>query len=361
MTKSIIPLDGIAAERFKTFPILERLNAASRGLAEFKGIVATIPNQEILVSSLAIQEAKDSSEIENIVTTHDEIFREASFPGESANPAAKEVLRYRQALTVGTRLLAETGLITNNHIIAIQAELEQNDAGFRRLPGTKLKDGAGRVVYEPPQEPAEVLRLMGELERFINGEAGYDADPMIRMALIHHQFESIHPFYDGNGRTGRIVNVLYLINQGLLDLPVLYMSRYIVRTKSEYYRLLQAVRVDDAWEEWVTYMLTAVERTAHEGIRLTVAIRDALLDVKHRVRKAHHFYSQDLINYLFSHPYARIQHLERELGVSRITATKYLDRLAADGILEKMKLGRNSFYINTRLYGILTEMPRMER
>lgn len=355
MTKTIPPLESIDPRRFETPEVLKRLAGASRQLAELKGVVASIPNQQVLLSTLGIQEAKDSSEIENIVTTHDELFREASATDEGGNPAAKEVLRYRQALLVGFGLVRTKGVLSNNMIIRIQQELEQNEAGFRRQPGTALRDGAGRIVYTPPQEYRTIVRLMGDLERFINGEVEYPADPLIRMSLIHHQFESVHPFYDGNGRTGRILNVLYLVKEGLLDIPVLYMSRHIVRTKSEYYRLLQAVREQDRWEEWVLYMLTAVEETARQGIATVVAIREALLDVKHRVRRDYKFYSQDLINNVFSYPYTKIQFLEKELGVSRITATKYLDRLADGGILQKLKIGRSSFYMNTALVRILTD------
>jgi Fic family protein len=247
-------------------------------------------------------------------------------------------------------------MLTNNHILRVQAELERNDTGFRRVPGTALRDGEGRIVYTPPQDAREIERLMGELERFINAES-QSLDPLVRMALIHHQFESIHPFYDGNGRTGRIVNVLYLVKEGLLDAPVLYMSRHIVHTKPEYYRLLQDVRERDAWEEWVVYMLTAVEETAREGIAAVAAIRRAMLDVKHRVRANYRFYSQDLINNLFSHPYTKIQFVERDLGVSRLTAMRYLDELSAGGVLRKLKVGRSNFYINVALFEILAGEP----
>jgi len=337
----IPPLTSLAPSRFDRPDILKALNAASRQLAELKGVAASMPNQGILISTLGLQEAKDSSAIENIVTTHDELFRAAAFPEAAAGAATKEVAHYR-------------GLLTNNDILRIQAELEQNDAGFRRLPGTALKDGGGRTVYTPPQDPGAIVRLMGDLERFINDDALFAADPLIKMALIHHQFESIHPFYDGNGRTGRIVNVLYLVKLGLLDIPVLYMSRHIVRTKSEYYRLLQAVRERDAWEDWVLYMLAAVERTAAEGIATIQAIKALLLDVKHRTRSQFKFYSQDLINNMFSHPYTKIEFIQNDLKVSRLTATRYLDALTDAGFLAKQKIGRTNYYINEPLYRILT-------
>jgi len=350
----IRPLTDLRSERFDRPDILKRLTAASRKLAELKGVAATMPNQAILINTLGLQEAKDSSEIENIVTSHDELFRDAAFPEAAGSAATKEVAHYRQALGVGFEAVRASGLLTNNHILDIQAELEQNRAGFRKLPGTALKGDGGRTVYTPPQAPDTILKLMADLERFINDDALFDADPLIKMALVHHQFESIHPFYDGNGRTGRIINVLYLVKQGLLDIPVLYMSRHIVRTKPDYYRLLQEVRDRDVWEEWVLYMLTAVEQTAAEGITTIQAIKSLLMDYKHRIRAEYRFYSQDLINNLFSHPYTKIEFVEHDLKVSRLTATKYLDALVTGGFLNKRKIGRSNYYINLSLYGILT-------
>lgn len=350
-------LELLNASRFDTPAILKKLASASRHLAELKGVAAAIPIQGILINTLGLQEAKDSSEIENIVTTHDELFKDDADPDAFANPAAKEVLRYRQALRVGFEQVRTTGLLTANQIIAIQAELERNNAGFRKLPGTALKDGAGRTVYTPPQDPVEIIELMRQLERFMNEPTLFDADPLIKMALIHHQFESIHPFYDGNGRTGRIVNVLYLVKEGLLDIPVLYLSQHIVRTKAEYYRLLQTVRDDDSWEDWVLYMLEAVEVTAQQTIRTVQSIKAALMDYKHRIRAEHKFYSQDLINNLFMHPYTKIEFLQRDLDVSRLTATKYLDLLAETGFLHKQKIGRSNYYVNLALNQILLGQP----
>ena len=347
-------LTSLEPARFESAAILKKLASASRQLAELKGVAASIPNQGILINTLGLQEAKDSSAIENIVTTHDELYRDAAFPEGASSASAKEVLRYRQALGVGFQAVVTSGLMTTNDILRIQAELAKKSAGFRKLPGTALKDGAGRTVYTPPQHPSEIVALMTDLERLINDDMAFDADPLIKMALIHHQFESIHPFYEGNGRTGRIINVLYLVKQGLLDIPVLYLSRHIVRTKPDYYRLLQDVRDRDVWEEWVMYMLTAVEATAREGIATIGAIKEALLDSKHRIRAHFRFYSHDLINNLFTHPYTKIQFVERDLNVSRLTATKYLEALAAAGFLVKRRIGRSNYYINVSLYAILT-------
>jgi Fic family protein len=306
--------------------------------------VTIAPSAMLTADSTSVTEGKPFTEL----------FRDAAFPENGGSAATKEVARYRQALRVGFEAVRSSGLLTNNHILRIQLELEQNTAGFRKLPGTALKTSNGRVVYTPPQDPSVINDLMSDLERFINESERFSADPLIKMALIHHQFESIHPFYDGNGRTGRIINVLYLVKEGLLDIPVLYLSRYIVRRKSDYYRLLQSVRERDTWEEWVLYILTAVETVAREAIVTIQAIKTLLLDYKHRIRDRYRFYSQDLINNLFSHPYTKIEFIQTDLNVSRLTATKYLEALTADGFLEKRKVGRSNYYINERLYEILT-------
>jgi Fic family protein len=352
---SLNAFSKLVPDRFETPQVLKKLASASRSLAELKGVATSIPNQAILIDTFGMLEAKDSSAIENIIVTHDDLFREESHPELAVNSAVKEVVRYRQALRVGFESVQETGLITLNQIQRIQAELEGNNAGFRKVPGTMLKNGSGQVVYAPPQDPSEIVRLMGDLETFLNDPGRFPADPLVKMALSHYQFESIHPFYDGNGRTGRILNVLYLVKEGLLEIPALYMSMAIFRTKSDYYRLLQAVRERDAWEEWVVYMLDAVEQSALHGVTVVKAIREALLEAKHRIRDKHKFYGQILLNTLFTHPYVRIQHLERGLGVSRLTATKYLEALAADGLLVKRRGGRSNVYINVSLAEILTK------
>ena len=351
---STIPsLQSIPASRFETPEILKSLNRATRALAELKGAAVSLPQQNILINTLTLQEAKDSSEIENIVTTHDKLYQQEHGETRAANPATKEVLRYREALWTGYASVRDSGLLTTNQILMIQEELEKNKAGFRKVPGTSLKDNTGRTVFTPPQNGAEIVSLMADLETFINGTPAYDADPLIRMALIHHQFETIHPFYDGNGRTGRIINVLYLVKEGLLGIPVLYLSRPLVRAKGDYYRLLQAVRTEDAWEEWVLFILSAIETSALSTNRTIAKIHAAFQDAKHRIRAEFRFYSQDLINNLFTHPYTRISFIQRDLKVSRITATRYLDELAGAGFLEKRKIGRSLYYLNLPLIDIL--------
>ncbi|MEM9092662.1 MAG: Fic/DOC family N-terminal domain-containing protein [Cyanobacteria bacterium P01_F01_bin.53] len=227
----------------ETKVVLRKLIQANKALAELKGLVATIPNERILINTLTLQEAKDSSAIENIITTQDELFQSDIASQAFTTSAAKEVYAYANALSHGFEQVKVQRLLTNNHILEIQAILEENSAGFRKLPGTSLKnDATGRVIYNPPQDATEIVSLMSDLEQFINDDTLCDWDPLTKMAVIHHQFESIHPFYDGNGRTGRIINVLYLVKEGLLDIPVLCLSRYINQNKREYYRLLQNVK-----------------------------------------------------------------------------------------------------------------------
>ncbi len=340
----------------ETKPVLKALANAHRYLAELKGLSKSIPNQAILISTLSLQEAKDSSAIENIITTHDALYKEELFPGLTINPAAKEVRNYVNALRKGFSLVRKTGLLTSSHILQIQAELERNDAGYRKLPGTQLKnEQSGEVVYTPPQSAAEIQALMANLEKAINDDSIWDVDPLIKMAVIHYQFESIHPFYDGNGRTGRIINVLYLVQKGLLDIPVLYLSRAIIKSKGDYYRLLQKTRNEASWEEWVLYMVSSIETTARHTIGIVQDIGKALAEYKSKIRDSQKFYSQDLINHLFHHPYTKIDFLQRDLKVSRLTATRYLDALSKAGFLKKQKIGRSNYYSNTALFRILAK------
>ncbi len=346
----------------ETAAVLRALAQAHRHLAELKGRAAAIPNQGILNDALALQEAKASSEIENIVTTQDELFRASGFPENPSSVDAKEVARYAEALREGfveQRRLG--GLLTNNMIIAMFQTLKRTDETFRTTPGTALKnDQTGEMVDVPPQEGNAVRAHMAALERFINDDDISDLDPLVKMAIIHHQFESIHPFSDGNGRVGRIINMLYLTHTGLLDVPVLYLSRWITGRKGDYYRLLQAVRDTcgsaDAWEAWLLYMIRGVAQTAKDTLALIEGMRVLMADYKQRIRSGHpKVYSQDLLNNLFRHPYTRIEYVEKELGVSRPTATKYLDTLAAAGFLSKQRIGRNNYYMNQRLVALFVD------
>lgn len=336
----------------ETPTVLRALKNAHRHLAELKGRAASIPNQAILINSLSLQEAKASSEIENIVTTQDELFQASLFLDGPGSPAAKEVASYRDALHCGFESLKKTsGLLTSNTIIEMFQVLKRTDEEFRATPGTALKNEAtGALVYVPPQSWDEIVAHMTELERFINDDSLSDLDPLVKMALIHHQFESIHPFSDGNGRIGRIINVLYLTRVGLLEIPILYLSRYVTTHKADYYRLLQTVRDDDAWEPWLLYILQAVSETSRQTLELIEGMRALMADYKQRLR-AHPSirYSQDLLNNLFRHPYTRIEFLQVDLGVTRQTAAKYLDQLAEAGFVEKHQQGRNNYYVNTPL------------
>jgi len=329
----------------ETKKILKKLASAHRALAELKGIVSSIPNENILINTLGLQEAKDSSAIENIITTHDDIFKaELNLEGfKSLN--AKEVQNYISALKKGFGLITKNKILTNNDIIAIQSELEKNNAGFRKVPGTALKNSTtGEIVYTPPQDYDTILDLMTNLEQYINDERMSEFDTLVKMAIIHYQFESIHPFYDGNGRTGRIINVLYLVMNDLLNLPILYLSRYIIEHKADYYKLLQEVRETDNWENWVLYLLDGIEQIAKETIVLIGKISDLIYEYKNLLRNNYKFYSQDLLNNLFKHPYTKIEFIENDLGVSRITASKYLNQLAKDKVQKRKIRNRKLLY-----------------
>ncbi len=335
--------------------ILKKLPMAHAALAELKGVAASIPNQEILINSLGLQEAKDSSAIENIITTHDELFLSELDLGTFNSLQAKEVQNYIAATKRGFALISETGLLTNATIIKIQEVLEANNAGFRRLPGTALKNTAtGEAIYLPPQNHDDIVQLMGNLEKYINENSLCDLDPIVKMAIIHFQFESIHPFYDGNGRTGRIMNILYLILQELQTLPILYLSSYIIKNKQHYYAYLQQVRDTGNWESWLLFMIDAVQVTARQTIDLVIAIQAQMRTMKKRLKETYKFYSQDLLNNLFKHPYTKIDFLIEELGVSRLTASNYLNKLADDGVLRKEKLGTANYYVNEPLFSLLS-------
>ncbi len=336
--------------------ILKALPAAHAALAELKGLASTIPNENILINTLGLQEAKDSSAIENIITTHDDLYKSELNLDAFKSLQAKEVQNYISALKKGFELITKTGLLTNKSILQIQEVLEDNNAGFRKLPGTALKNSAtGETIYTPPQDYEEIMRLMANLERYINDSEMQDYDPLIKMAVIHFQFESIHPFYDGNGRTGRIINILYLILEKLQTLPILYLSNYIIKNKSDYYRYLQKVRGENSWEDWVLFMIKGVEQTSRETIELILKIKELMLDHKHRLRDNYKFYSQDLLNNLFKHPYTKIEFVVNDLGVSRLTAANYLNKLAEDNMLRKDKLGTGNYYINIELFELLTK------
>ena len=310
----------------ETKEILKQVAKSERALGELKGFIQKIPNQAILLNTLPLQEAKASSEIENIVTTQDEVFRISA--DDIVNPNSKEVQSYNQALLRGFEIIKKEKLLLNKHIIELQTIIKKNDAGFRTQAGTHLKNNRGKIIYTPPQDKVEIENLMANLEEFINNDEVSDINPLVKMALIHHQFESIHPFYDGNGRVGRIINILYLSLKGLLDIPTLYLSRYIIDNKNSYYKLLQETRKKDNWDKWLLFMLKGLEITANQTTKLIDSIVELMQEYKINIRTNHpNIYSQDLINTLFTHPYTKIEFVVKDLGCYRQTASKYLNTL----------------------------------
>ncbi|MGV6801070.1 MAG: Fic family protein [bacterium] len=349
---------------FETIAIYKILAEAKAGLAELKGIANAIPNQNILIETLSLQEAKESSEIENIITTQDDLYKSHYKSGEGLTGPAKEVILYRDAIRLGWKHLQESnGLITNRALIHQYQLLKSRMNGFRQNSGTVLKNTSGEIIYVPPQQSENIIRYMTALEMFINNDGDCNLDPLIKMAIIHHQFESIHPFSDGNGRIGRMLNVLYLCKTGYLDIPILYLSRAINSDKVTYYKLLQLIRDSkgsdhiDAWQNWVIFMLNAIVETSNATIELVTNIRQQMADMKIAIRDGHlsKIYSQDLLNNLFHHPYTRVEYLKQDLKVSRPTATNILNRLTEENLLKKTRQGRNNYYVNTKLVGLFLE------
>ena len=352
----------------ETKEVLKQVNNANRKLAELKGVAQTIPNERILISSLTLQEAKDSSAVENIVTTQDDLYKAGLDPSHQfINAATKEVLFYREAINEGFQMVRNKSVLTINDIKRVQEILEQNSAGFRTTPGTQLKrENDGAVIYIPPQDGSDIIKHMSNLEQFINNEQMSQLDPLIKMAIIHHQFESIHPFYDGNGRTGRIINILYLVISGLLDIPILYLSRYITHNKGEYYRLIQEIRDKNKnnsaeWIAWILFMLKGVEVTAEDTIILIKNIGRLMAEYKSIIRPDFGSkYNHELLNGLFYHPYTKIDHVVANMQVSRQTASKYLDRIVSLGLLQKAKMGKENYYINTQLMNLFIDFGKYE-
>ncbi|WP_326911175.1 Fic family protein [Sedimentibacter sp. MB31-C6] len=339
----------------ETKHVLKQVARSHRALAELKGFADMIPNKNILINAITINEAKDSSEIENIITTHDELFKAMS--GENyKSPAAKEVVNYRTAIWHGYKLVKENDFLSTNMIIEIQRLIESNQAGIRKLPGTVLKNEVtGEVVYTPPSGELEILSLLSNLEQYINND--YDnIDSLVKLAIIHYQFESIHPFYDGNGRTGRIVNVLYLVLKELLDSPILYLSKFIIRNKSAYYRLLQEVTVQGKWEDWVLFILQGIEETANETLMLVKEINGLLENTAEKIKnELPKIYSRELVELIFFEFYTKISYIEDGLDISRKTAAKYLSDLEKEGFLASQKIGRERIYLNRELFRIVKD------
>ncbi|MBE0673860.1 MAG: Fic family protein [Bacteroidales bacterium] len=342
-------------EKVETIEILRQTNKSTAALAELKGIAKTIPNQAMLINAIVLQEAQDSSEIENIITTQDELYKALTVNKTNISAATREVVNYRKAIFYGYKLAKKQGYLRVNDIVSIQQELVDNTGGIRSLPGTVLKnDKTGEVVYTPPQDKAEILDLLTDFINHFNNQD--DLSPLINLAILHYQFESIHPFYDGNGRTGRILNILYLILNELIDVPILYLSSYIIDNKPEYYMLLNQTNRTGNWEEWIMFMLKAVESTSTDTITRISNIKDLFDSTIVKVQeKAPKVYRKELVELLFEQPYSKIEFVVNKLGVERKAASRYLRELEEIGIVEAQKVGRETLYINRDLIDILKQ------
>ncbi|HKM94012.1 MAG TPA: Fic family protein [Prolixibacteraceae bacterium] len=341
-------------EKIETLIILRETSKATAALAELKGIANTIPNQSMLVNAIVLQEAKGSSEIENIITTQDELYKALTINKSNSSPETKEVVNYRKAIFHGFDLIKKQGFLRVNDIIEIQHEIIGNNAGIRSLPGTVLKnDTTGEVVYTPPQNKKEILDLLSNFIEYFNQDES-EISPLIKLAVLHHQFESIHPFYDGNGRTGRILNILYLILNDLIDIPILYLSSYIIENKSDYYRLLNQTNKLREWEEWILFMLKSIETTSIQTIEKINIIRNLLDETIEKVKfDAPKIYKKELVELLFEQPYSKIEFVVDQLKVERKAASRYLNELEKIGVLESQKIGREVLYINRKLIEVL--------
>lgn len=345
-----------------TFPIdtdlnevstLKVLSDANNKIGELKGMMNLLPNPKIILNAITIGEAKDSSAIENIVTTYDEIYEEMTSQ-ESVSSSAKEVLRYRRAVLEGFRDLQNNTFISINSMVKIQSIIEPNRGGIRKLPGTVIRNTfTNETVHTPPQSESEIIEFLGNLEKFINENDAYD--PLINMALIHFQFESIHPFYDGNGRTGRILNVLYLIMKGKLDYPVLYLSKYIISNKNQYYTLLKKAQEEESHiGDFVRYMIQGVLETSEFTIDFIRRIQKSMEETSQLMKeKIPKIYSKGLVEYLYYEFYTKNEFFRDEFNVSRNTAASYLNQLEQHGFLVSGKVGKEKIYKNTALFNLM--------
>ena len=339
----------------ETLRTLKKAISANRAVAELRAVGNLIPNQSLLLRSIVLQEAKQSSEIENIVTTNDKLYQAFGNDMKNVNHATKEVLSYESALWSGYQNLQHGGFLNTRLFIDIVQTIRQAEVGIRTMPGTHIANSiTGKIVYTPPSGESLIRDLLQNLSEYIYAED--DIDALIKMAVLHYQFEAIHPFSDGNGRTGRVLNILYLIHAGVLDIPVLYLSRYIIRNKSDYYEGLRRVTEKGEWEDWILYMLDAVEVMARESrdkvVRIRSAIETAIDQVKAELPR---IYSKDLVELLFEQPYIRIQSIVAAGIAQRQTAAEYLKELASKDILHAVKVGRETLYVNRNLLAILAE------
>lgn len=338
----------------ETTRVLKALVYARSELAALNESQHLVPNPAVLINAIPLLEAQSSSEIENIVTTTDELFRYSSIADKlHESPAAKETLRYRSALCAGFQSIRERPLSTNT-AIEICSDIHGRPMTIRNLPGTKIANpGSGDIIYTPPEHEEVLKAKLANWERFLHGEM--ELDPLVRMAVAHYQFEAIHPFFDGNGRTGRIINILALVQLGLLELPILYLSRFILDNKAEYYRRLNAVTADDAWQDWTVFMLTAVAETSRWTRHRIHEIRDLQLEIAEEVKaQLPSVYRHELIEIIFEQPYCRIENVVAKGLATRQTASNWLNALADEGIVRAVTVGRTKLFINHRLFALLT-------
>ena len=348
---SLLPPAG----EIESHDILKACISAMAALARTNALVKTLPNEAVLIHTLPLQEARRSSEIENIVTTNDELYRAMTSDRIQTSPHTKEVLRYREALWTGmysmrNRPIINTPLLEQicSRIRDIQTSVRMHEVKIQN-PTTK------QIIYTPPIGYENLIRLLTNLEHFINEDNGLE--PLVKMAIMHYQFEAIHPFPDGNGRTGRILNILYLIHRELLDVPILYLSRYFIQNRSDYYRCLREVTEDGNWEQWILYVLVAVEQTSRETAHTIKAINTLIANVITQAQnKTRAVEREGFVDLLFKWPYCKINIVEGELGCSRITATKYLNEITELGLLERQKVGREYYYINKNLIELLSSV-----
>ena len=338
----------------ETTEVLRKTITASRALAKLNGAIINLPNPQLFLDTIHLQEAKGSSEIENIITTNDDLYRAIVGDKNYDKPASKEVISYKEALWYGLRELEVKSFVSTNLCIEIVRRIKKNTAGIRTTPGTTLSNSDGQVIYTPPSGEAVIRDKMANLELFINTNQQYD--PLIKMAVMHYQFEAIHPFADGNGRTGRILLLLLLKMEGLLDVPAIYLSEYIIEHKSEYYEKLRLITEDGAWEEWILYMLDMIEVTARNGLlrlQKIIALMDVMTEeIKQQLPKA---YSRELIEILFRLPYCKRKYLiDAKLGTAK-TVGNYLQELENHGFLYSIRLGKEKLYLNHRLMALLDE------
>lgn len=342
------------AQDIETAAVLKKAIKASRALARLTGSAGRLPNQSMLITSILLQESKISSEIENIVTTNDDLYQAMSSDTVAANPATKEVLHYNDAMWHGVHEVKAKGFLSTNLFVKLCQIIKESGAGIRRHTGTEIRNATtGQTVYTPPEGEEVICGLLKNLEDFLNS-GDDDLDPLVKMAVAHYQFEAIHPFSDGNGRTGRIINILYLLSQDLLQLPLLYLSSYIMAHKDGYYSGLRGVTEQGAWTDWILYILTAVEETALLTQRRIDAILEAMRQTGDELRsRLPEIYSKELLELIFSQPYCKRKFLADAGLVGLQTAGQYLLKLEEAGFLNSIRAGKEKLYINERLYRLL--------